>query len=230
MMLPITAALADHRPDHGRPQKPQNPPCDANHSYKASAPFGKCGKEGPPGAENCDDNVDNDGDGLFDEDDPDCQAPPPGTEGPFGDPTCDDDLDNDEDGAFDEDDTDCQAPPPGTEGPFGDPTCDDDLDNDEDGLTDADDPDCQEDVTPVACDNDEAIVAGILPENADGVEDGSAALEGALASNEIHETVEPLVPEADPLGLGLEPRNEVHTVNCRVVVPVEDLVDSILAP
>jgi hypothetical protein len=256
MMLPITAALADHRHDHQKPTKPQNPPCDANHSYKSSAPFGKCGKEGPPGAENCTDGVDNDGDGVTDQQDPDCQSPegppgdpscsdgidnngngltdandpgcqttPPPSEGPPGDPTCSDGGDNDGDGRTDQADPDCQEP----EGPPGDPTCTDGIDNNGNGLTDAADPGCQTTPPPPAseCDDDEALVATILPENADGVEDGSAALDDALASNVIHDTVEELLPDDV---LGLNPQNEVHTVNCRVVVPVEDFVDSILAP
>jgi len=99
-----------------------------------------CGPEGPEFG-NCDDGIDNDGDGLIDAADPDCQTPPT-TEGPPGDPTCSDGIDNDQDGATDGADSDCQTPPT-TEGPPGDPTCSDGIDNDQDGATDGADSDCQ---------------------------------------------------------------------------------------
>jgi len=89
---------------------------------------------------NCNDGIDNDGDGLVDGDDPDCQVPPT-QEGPPGDPTCSDGIDNDQDGAIDGADSDCQTPPT-TEGPPGDPTCSDGIDNDQDGATDGADSDC----------------------------------------------------------------------------------------
>ena len=72
----------------------------------------------------CDNGIDDDGDGLIDGDDPDCQDPPPGEE------ICDNGIDDDGDGLIDGDDPDCQEPPPpggkchgadvtiaGTEGP-----------------------------------------------------------------------------------------------------------------
>lgn len=53
-------------------------------------------------------------------------------------------------------------------------------------------------------------------------EDGLAVLDpSGVASGTVHETVEPAV---DPLGL----TGTVHTVNCGVVVPVEDAVDGLL--
>ena len=113
---------------------------------------------------NCSDGIDNDGDGLTDADDPDCQTPPT-TEGPPGDATCSDGIDNDQDGATDGDDTDCQEtpPPPTTEGPPGDATCSDGIDNDQDGATDGDDTDCQE-TPPQNCTAD-AGDPGLLTEN-----------------------------------------------------------------
>jgi Ca2+-binding RTX toxin-like protein len=63
------------------------------------------GVEGPAGAANCSDNVDNDGDGKVDQQDPDCQSP----EGPQGDPSCSDNVDNDGDGKVDANDPDCQG-------------------------------------------------------------------------------------------------------------------------
>ena len=56
------------------------------------------------GVEICDDAVDNDGDGLVDSLDSDCQAAPV-TE------VCDDAIDNDGDGLVDSADSDCQAAP-----------------------------------------------------------------------------------------------------------------------
>jgi hypothetical protein len=76
----------------------------------------------------CDDNVDNDGDGLTDSDDPDCAEM-----------ICDDALDNDGDGLVDCDDPDCDS--------SGDCEliCDDNVDNDGDGVTDCVDPNCAAD-------------------------------------------------------------------------------------
>jgi hypothetical protein len=67
------------------------------------------GVEGPPGDPTCSDGIDNDDDGLTDEQDPDC-IPPPGVEGPPGDPSCSDGIDNDDDGLTDEEDPDCIPP------------------------------------------------------------------------------------------------------------------------
>jgi len=50
----------------------------------------------------CNDGIDNDGDGLVDIDDPDCQSPE----------ICDDLIDNDGDGFIDGADPDCQIAPP----------------------------------------------------------------------------------------------------------------------
>jgi hypothetical protein len=63
------------------------------------------GVEGPPSALNCFDGDDNDGDGLIDQADPDCQSP----EGPAGSTSCSDGVDNDGDGLIDSDDPGCQG-------------------------------------------------------------------------------------------------------------------------
>ena len=60
----------------------------------------------PPVDEICDDEIDNDRDGLIDGDDTDCTAP-------LVDEICDDGKDNDGDGLIDGDDPDCTAPPDG---------------------------------------------------------------------------------------------------------------------
>jgi probable HAF family extracellular repeat protein len=58
----------------------------------------------PPPPPACSDEVDNDGDGQIDLDDPGCPFP----EAPLEDPACDDGLDNDRDGLVDFDDPICQ--------------------------------------------------------------------------------------------------------------------------
>ncbi len=78
------------------------------YAYLPGSPpsFPPADTEGPPGDPTCSDLIDNDGDGLVDDLDPDC-VPPPGMEGPPGDPTCSDTIDNDGDGLVDGDDPDC---------------------------------------------------------------------------------------------------------------------------
>lgn len=104
--------------------------------------------------------LDNDGDGLYDMDDPDCEALPEAD--------CFDGIDNDEDGAIDCADTDCAEAPDGPPCDTGDQgicavgtltcssgsetcvtsiqpepeNCTDGLDNDCDGFADIDDIDC----------------------------------------------------------------------------------------
>jgi hypothetical protein len=83
----------------------------------------------------CDDQLDNDGDGLVDfPDDPGCTAPDGETESP----ACDDGADNDGDGRIDDADPGCPFPAALLE----DPVCDDGLDNDGDGEVDFADPHC----------------------------------------------------------------------------------------
>jgi hypothetical protein len=90
------------------------------------------GTEGPPGDPTCSDGQDNDGDGLIDGDDPDCQT---GQQ-----PQCSDGVDNDGDGKADfnhnpfHGDTGCSSPQDTSESP--NPQCSDGVDNDGDGKTD----------------------------------------------------------------------------------------------
>jgi hypothetical protein len=76
----------------------------------------------------CDDGVDNDGDGVLDCADPDCALSCPES-------VCDDGVDNDEDGAADCADLDCALSCP-------EASCSDGIDEDQDGSTDCDDSDC----------------------------------------------------------------------------------------
>lgn len=110
------------------------------------------GVDGPADAEGarageCSDGADNDRDGLFDCDDPDC-AGAPECDDYEGDDSgeCSDGLDNDRDGATDCDDAGCAgspdcAPTDAYEGD-ADGECADGLDNDGDGLTDCADDGC----------------------------------------------------------------------------------------
>ncbi|MCA9538637.1 MAG: hypothetical protein KC620_07095, partial [Myxococcales bacterium] len=95
----------------------------------------------------CADGVDNDGDGLIDEADPDCAERMP---------TCSDGADNDGDGLIDADDSDCTDPPAcaslfagdapiAAEACTGPAACADGVDNDGDGLIDRADPGCASD-------------------------------------------------------------------------------------
>lgn len=77
----------------------------------------------------CGNEVDDDGDGLIDCVDPDCDGTCP--------EVCDDDRDNDGDGELDCADESCWDAPTCVE-----TTCIDGVDNEADGLVDCDDPDC----------------------------------------------------------------------------------------
>jgi hypothetical protein len=138
--------------------------------------------------------LDNDGDGLYDEADSDCQA--------AAETDCFDGVDNDEDGMTDCADPDCVEASGGTcdtgeagicaagtlacsggaeqclpdtepqaEGPAGDATCGDALDNDCDGATDEIDPDCQL-AAETDCfdgtDNDDDALGGCADADCDG--------------------------------------------------------------
>jgi hypothetical protein len=87
----------------------------------------------------CSNGEDDDGDGLIDGDDPDCDA------GEALPELCGNDIDDDGDGLIDGRDPDCDAVPE---------VCDNDIDDDGDGLTDGRDPDCEA-VRPLpeVCDN-----------------------------------------------------------------------------
>ena len=81
-------------------------------------------------SEICDNDVDDDGNGLADANDPDCGPAPPVSE------ICDNDVDDDGNGLADANDPDCGPAPPASE------ICDNDVDDDGDGLADANDSDC----------------------------------------------------------------------------------------
>ncbi len=93
----------------------------------------------------CDDGLDNDEDGLWDCDDPDCGDSSYCNEA-AEDGSCSDGEDNDGDGLSDCDDPDCAETEDCAEtSDVEDPDsgeCFDGLDNDGDGLYDCDDPDC----------------------------------------------------------------------------------------
>ena len=95
---------SDCKPDNN-PQ-PENPPCDADHGHPGDN--AKPCQEGPENPGSCSDGEDNDGDGLTDGDDPDCQ------DGEEPD-TCNDGEDNDGDGVADADDPECQDAEDGVE-------------------------------------------------------------------------------------------------------------------
>jgi YVTN family beta-propeller protein len=78
----------------------------------------------------CDDGVDNDGDGVADEADPDCNIEGSHISGP----NCDDGIDNDGDELTDGEDPGCNE--------AGEEACSDGIDNDGDGATDGLDPGC----------------------------------------------------------------------------------------
>ena len=80
----------------------------------------------------CDDGLDNDGDGLIDIADDGCADADDRSEN-GAETQCDDGVDNDGDGAIDERDLGCREP-----GGREDPACQDGLDNDGDGLIDFD--------------------------------------------------------------------------------------------
>jgi hypothetical protein len=108
----------------------------------------------------CDDGLDNDGDTLIDEEDPDCSLEG-GT--PFG-LNCADGIDNDEDGLTDVEDPGCNE--------AGEEACSDGIDNDGDGLTDGDDPGCV--VEPPAIEGEGGVASC-----ADGLDnDGDELVDG----------------------------------------------------
>ena len=93
-----------------------------------------------PPVEDCTDGVDNDGDGLIDCADQDCSTDP-ACQLPVNETDCADNVDNDGDGFIDCADSDCASDPacPQPE------VCDDNVDNDFDGFIDCADQDCAAD-------------------------------------------------------------------------------------
>jgi hypothetical protein len=98
----------------------------------------------PPGGAECEDGLDNDGDGQTDMADSGCSSPTDDSEAGGDTPRCQDGIDNDGDGLVDLDDPECTSPDDDSEGTGGSdtPRCQDGIDNDSDGLIDLDDPDC----------------------------------------------------------------------------------------
>jgi hypothetical protein len=86
----------------------------------------------------CDDNLDNDGDGLVDwPADPGCSSKLDDSEDPFNYKECNDGIDNDGDGWIDwPNDAGCSNPFDNSEAPYNYPQCDDNIDNDGDGKVD----------------------------------------------------------------------------------------------
>ena len=112
-----------------------------------------------PAPEICDNGVDDNGNGLVDCEDPQCDGFVDGATScgvgacaATGNLVCQtpNQVDN------------CTPGAPAGEGPFTDPSCSDGVDNDCDGLTDAADPDCE--VPPEICDNG-------VDDNANGLTD-----------------------------------------------------------
>jgi hypothetical protein len=100
----------------------------------------------------CSDGLDNDGDGLVDQQDPQCFGPD-GAESPEGMrgrlTQCTDGEDNDGDGLVDHDDADCAGPLDENEGGgVVAAHCENGVDDDGDGLVDGDDPECGVDGWP----------------------------------------------------------------------------------
>ncbi len=131
---------------------------------------GSVGYEGDQPGE-CTDGADNDRDGLYDCEDPDCMAAPDCDEPDTGDTTelegdeageCDDGVDNDGDGRTDCDDPGCDddsaCEPAEVEGDEAG-ECDDGVDNDGDGRTDCDDDGC---AAATACENQAPGSPGVL--------------------------------------------------------------------
>ena len=175
---------------------------DTNPSYYGNAlgqiPANSCNTAAAPRNENKFGlfGLDNDGDGFYDQDDPDCAVVVPET----GD-QCFDGIDNDGDGAADCADTGCAGAtgvttncgvgacaatgsqvcqsglpfdtctplPAGVEGPSGDATCTDGIDNDCDGTADAADTSCA-----VVCVPAQEVCDG-LDNDCDGVIDNGIA-------------------------------------------------------
>ena len=110
----------------------------------------------------CDDGLDNDTDGMIDENDPGCHTDGnpnnPGSYDPtdndetdevIDEPECNDGVDNDADGKVDSEDPGCTNPEDDDESddPYV-PQCDDGTDNDNDTLVDENDPGCHTDGNP----------------------------------------------------------------------------------
>jgi hypothetical protein len=113
----------------------------------------------------CEDGVDNDGDGYFDENDPSCIVGHP-DEGDDPITDCNDGEDDDEDGLTDLDDPGCSNPADDSEVGSGTPACKDGEDNDGDGKVDYPaDPGCS---NPLQNNEADGCPDGPCPQCADG--------------------------------------------------------------
>jgi len=112
----------------------------------------------------CEDDVDNDGDGLVDVHDPGCAA----TGGVAEEGPCEDGLDNDGDGWIDMDDPGCAGLETGsTEVAISGTQCNNGIDDDGDGNIDSADPDCED-----GYDTDEFTELGPCEDTIDNDADG----------------------------------------------------------
>jgi hypothetical protein len=98
-------------------------------------------------AATCSNGLDDDGDGLFDHEDPQCYGPFDDESPSSSSAACSDGMDNDGDGLIDRDDPECAYAGDDSESeqdePIGSRACSDGTDNDGDGLVDwPEDPDC----------------------------------------------------------------------------------------
>ncbi len=123
---------------YGVAVQPQFWTADFGKDAGPATPPGSCGGGSPE----CDDGIDNDGDGFMDAADPGCSGPSDPTE---TDPAlvCDDGADNDSDSLIDAADPGCAGPTDSTE-TNATVACDDGVDNNNNALVDTADPGCSD--------------------------------------------------------------------------------------
>ena len=132
-----------------------------------------CGGTAACGTEICDDGIDNDGDTIVDCLDPDCAG-----SAACGTEICDDGVDNDGDTLADCFDPDCATFPTCFEG--DDISCSDGIDNDVDGLTDCFDPDCIGTGPCQAAPNDDCVNAELVGEGNFAWDNTISTLDGPI--------------------------------------------------
>ncbi|MBN2499082.1 MAG: CRTAC1 family protein [Deltaproteobacteria bacterium] len=154
---------------------------DGDHWPDIVVTTGQASREFPAESSDaaCEDELDNDADGLTDCEDPSCGRTAHCIElAETGDAQCGDGSDNDGDGATDCDDPDCQADPEVTvcgDQESSELECGDGSDNDDDGLTDCADPSCARNRWTTVCDevgeSDDEQCADGQDNDADGLTD-----------------------------------------------------------